>query len=126
MECPVGKASGGFFRRGEFAFGERDTAFLRDGTDGLGEADVLDFLDEGEDVAMLMAAEAIEELAAGVDAERRRFFLVEGAEAVVVLRAGFAEADVVPDDFDDVGLFFNLLGEIDGHGRGGSGIGYSG
>ena len=112
---------GGFFGRSEFALREGDAAFLGDGADRFREADVFDFLDEGEDVAVLVAAEAVEELAAGVDAEGGGFFLVEGAEAVEVLRAGFFEADVFSDDFDDVGLFFDVLGEIGGHGARGSG-----
>jgi len=40
---------------------------------------------------------------------------VKRAEARVVLRAGFAQADVAANDFDDVGLLFYGLGEI-GHG----------
>ena len=112
---------GGFFGRSEFALGEGDAGLLRDGADGFRESDVLDFLDEGEDVAMLVAAEAVEELAAGVDREGRGFFFVEGAEPGKVLRAGFFQAHVFPDDLDDVGLFFDVLGEIGGHGRRGSG-----
>jgi len=80
---------GGFFRGGEVAFGERNAAFLGDGADGFRKAEVVDFLEEGEDVSMLVAAEAVEVLAADVDAEGGRFFFVEGAEAGVVLGAGF-------------------------------------
>ena len=107
---------GGFFRGGEVAFGEGNAAFLGDGADGFGEAEVFDFLDEGEDVSMLVAAEAVEVLAADVDAEGGGFFFVEGAEAAVVLGAGFFEADVVVDDFYYVGLLLYLLGEVGGHG----------
>jgi hypothetical protein len=60
-----------------------------------------------------------------VDAEGRSFFFVEGAEAGEVLRAGFFEANVFPDDFDDVGLFFDVLGEIGGHGARVPDTGYS-
>ena len=112
---------GGFFGRSEFALGKGDAGLLRDGADRFREADVLDFLDEGEDVAVLVAAEAVEELAAGVDAEGRGFFFVEGAEPGKILRAGFFQAHVFPDNLDDVGLFFDVLGEIGGHGRRGSG-----
>lgn len=114
----------GFFGRGEFAFGEGDARFLRDGANRLGETDVLDFLDEGEDVAVLVAAEAIEELAAGVNAEGRSLLFMEGAEAGVVLGASFAESDVVANDLDDVGLLFDGLGEVVGHGV--PDLGYSG
>ena len=40
---------------------------------------------------------------------------MEGAEAGVVLRAGFAQADVALDHLDDVGLLLDGLGEV-GHG----------
>ena len=68
-------ALGGFFGRGEFALGQRDAGFCATAADGFREADVFDFLDEGEDVAVLVAAEAVEELAAGVDGEGRASFL---------------------------------------------------
>ena len=107
--------SGGFFGRGELALGQGDADLLRDDADGLREGDVLDFADEAEDVARSLAAEAVVELAHGVDGEGRRFFLVEGAEAGVVLRAGLAQADVALDHLDDVGLLLDGLGEV-GHG----------
>ncbi len=53
----------------------------------------------------------------GVDREGAGFFFVEGAEAGVVLGAGFAELEVVTDDADDVGLAFYELSEVIGHGR---------
>ncbi len=43
---------GGLFRRREFSLGQWDTALLRDRPHRLGKADVLDFLNEGEDVAV--------------------------------------------------------------------------
>jgi len=49
---------GGFFGRGEVAFGEGDSAFLRDGADGLREADVFDFLNEGENIAVFVATDS--------------------------------------------------------------------
>jgi hypothetical protein len=62
-----------------------------------------------------MTAKAMEELADGVDRERRGFFLVEGAESGVVLRAGFAQAYVAFDHLDDVGLLLDGLFKV-GHG----------
>ena len=91
--------------------------FGGDDADGFGEADVLHLHDEGEDVAFFVAAEAVEVAVGGVDGEGAGFFLVEGAEAGVVLRAGFAELEVVADDADDVGLLFDGLGEVIGHAR---------
>ena len=81
---------------------------------GFGEGDVFDLADEGEHVARDAAAEAVIELPDGVDGERGRFFLVEGAQAGVVDAAGFAQADVPLDHLDDVGLLLHGLGEV-GH-----------
>ena len=88
---------------------------MRDDADGFREADVLDFGNEGEDVSRSLATEAMEELADGVDGERWGFFLVEGAESGVVLRAGFAQAYVAFDHLDDVGLLLDGLFKV-GHG----------
>ena len=96
------------------ALGSGDAELLGDGADGFGKGDVLDLLDKAEDVAGDSAAEAVEELARGVDGERRRLFAVEGAQAGVVLRAGFAQLDVVADDADDIGLLLDGVGEISG------------
>jgi hypothetical protein len=85
-------AQAGFFG---FAFGgvagfrQGNAELLRHHTDGFGEGDVFDFLDEAEDVAGEAAAEAMIELARGVDRERRGFFAVKGAEAGIVLGSGF-------------------------------------
>jgi len=62
-----------------------------------------------------MAAEAIEVSVSGVDREGAGFFLVKGAEAGVVLGSGLAQADVVANDADDVGLLLDGLSEIIGH-----------
>ncbi len=94
----------GFFGRAELALGEGDAALGGDDADGLGEADVFHLHDEGEDVALFVAAEAVEVAVGGVDGEGAGFFFVEGAEAGVVLGSGFAQLDVVADDADDVGL----------------------
>ena len=90
---------------------------MRDDADGLRETDVLNFADEAEDVAGGLAAEAVIELADGMDGEGRGLFFVKGAKAGVVLRAGFAQADVALDDLDDIGLLLDGLGEV-GHGGG--------
>ena len=105
----------GFFGGAELALGQRDAALGGDDADGFGEADVLHLHDEGEDVALFVAAEAVEVAVGGVDGEAAGLFFVEGAEAGVVLRAGLAELDVVADDADDVGLLLDELGEVIGH-----------
>src|SRR5581483_12325396 len=87
-----------FRRAAESDLGQSDAHLLGDCTHGLGEGDVLDFLHEGEDVAGDSAPEAMKELAGGVNRKRGSFLVMEGAEPRVVLRAGFPELDVVPDD----------------------------
>jgi len=105
----------GFFRRAELALRQRDSALGGDDADCLREADVLHLHDEGEDVAFLVAAEAVEVVVRCVDREGAGLFFVKGAEAGVVLRAGFAQLDVVADDADDVGLLLDGLCEVVGH-----------
>ena len=100
------------FRRGEFPFGQRDAAFLGDDFNGFRKADILNLLHEGEDIARLVAAEAMVELAHRMHGKRRRFFPVKGAKAGVVLRAGLLQRDVFADDPDDVRLLLYELGEV--------------
>ena len=102
----------------ELAFWEGDAALGGDCADGLREADVFELLDEGEDVACFLTAEAVVVAIDDVDGEAAGFFFVEGAEAGVVLGSGLAELDVVADDADDVGLLLYELGEVIGHNRG--------
>ncbi len=113
------RRSAGFaslFGRAEFALGKRDSALSSYDADSFGEADVFNLHDEGEDVAFLVAAEAVEVVVRGVDGERAGLFFVKGAEAGVVLGTGFTQLDVVADDADDVCLLLDGLGEVVGHG----------
>ncbi len=103
-----------FLRRVELGLGRGDAELLGDGANGLRKGDVLDFLDEGEDVSGDSAAEAVEELAAGVDGKRRRFFAVEGTKTGVVLGPGFAQLYIFADDADDVGLLLDGVSEVSG------------
>ena len=105
----------GLFGRAELALGQRDAGLCGDGADGFGEAERLHLHDEGEDVALLVAAEAVVVAVGGVDGEAAGLLLVEGAEAGVVLGAGFAQLEVVADDADDVGLLLDELGEVISH-----------
>ena len=107
----------GFRGRVELTLGKGDAALLRDGADGLGEALVLKLHDKGKDIALLVAAEAVEVAVRGVDGEGAGLFLVKRAQAGEVLRAGLTQADVLADDLDDVGLRFDELGEVVGHGE---------
>ena len=106
---------GGFFGGIELAFGQRNAAFLGYCADRFREAKVLYLTDKAEDISGLPAAKAVVKLASGVDGKGGRLLFVEGAQAGVILRPGFAQADVAADDFDDVGLLLDGLGEV-GHG----------
>ena len=100
------------FRSGKLPFGEGDATLLRDDLNGFGEADILDFLYEGENVARLVATEAMVKLAHRMHRERRCFFPVKGAKTSVVLRSGFLQRDVSADDLNDVRLLLYELGEV--------------
>ncbi len=104
----------GFAGRRVARFGKGHAEFLRDQPNGFGESDVLDFLDEAENVPGNTAAEAVIELARGMDGERWRLFTVKWAEAGIVLCAGLLQLDVVADDADDVRLLFDRVREIAG------------
>ena len=66
------------------------------------EVDALDLLDEREDVAGGIAAEAVIDLLLGVDAERGRALLVEGAAPLVARGPGAAQLGVRGDELDEV------------------------
>ena len=102
-------------RRGELALGQGNAGLGGDRADGFREGDHVHLHDKGEDVALLVTAEAVEVAVGGIDGETAGFFLVEGAEAGIVLRAGLAQLYVVADDLDDVDLGFHGLGEVVGH-----------
>ncbi len=103
------------FRRRKLPLWQGNADLLRHNADRLREAHILDFANEAEDVPGGLAAEAMIELAHRVNGEGRRLFLVEWAKTRVVLRTGFAQADVAFDHLDDVGLLLDGLGEV-GHG----------
>ncbi len=104
----------GFAGSGEAGLGERNSQLLRQQPDRFREGDVFDFLDEVEDVAFFVAAEAVVELLGGVHGKRRRFFPVKGTQAGVILSPGFAELDVVADNADDIRLLLYGVREIAG------------
>jgi len=80
---------------------ERNFRPVRQPAHRLREVNVLVFLDEGEHVAALMTAEAMEDLAMGVDVEARRLLLVKRAERDEV-GSGSLERQVRPDHIHDV------------------------
>ncbi len=69
--------------------------------DGVHEADVFVFLDEGEHVAALVAAEAVKNLFMRIDVEAGGLFLVKGAEGGEV-GAGAFQRQIGPDDVHNV------------------------
>ena len=82
---------------------------------GFTEIDVLDLHVEGEDVAALAAAEAVEVLRVGEDDERGRLLLMERAEPLVAA-AGALELHVGADQLDDVGAFADFGDGVASHG----------
>jgi hypothetical protein len=67
----------------------------------------MDLLNETNDVARSVAAMAVVELFLRIDVKRTAAFVVKGAEALI-LPAGFAEHDVLADDFQDIDSAFDL------------------
>ena len=73
--------------------------------DGLDERDVFDLLEERVHVTTLTAPEAVEVPVVGPDVERRRLFVMEGAQPLEGIGAGPAQLDVVADHVLDVDPF---------------------
>ena len=63
---------------------------------------MVQLLHEGDDVAVLAAAEAVVPAHLGADGERGRTLVVEGAQALVGAQPGALERHVAVDDFLDV------------------------
>src|ERR1700722_5200887 len=71
--------------------------------EGFKETDAFDFHDKLEQIATDVAAEAPVKLMAGMHGEERGLLSMKGAKAGVAWRAaGFLQAHVFTDDFDDV------------------------
>ena len=68
-----------FLRAGRVFKFERDFRALGEAAHGVHETDILVIFDEGENVAALVTAEAMEDLLVRIDVEAGRFFLVERA-----------------------------------------------
>jgi len=80
---------------------------LRQHLEGAALVGLLDQLDECEDVAVPLAAEAVPGLHLGIDLETRAVLLVERAETPELLVA-LGEAEVLLDDLDQVDLGLDL------------------
>ncbi len=88
-----------------------DAVLVGEALDRLDEAEPVDLHQEREDVAALLAAEAVPELAGRGHVERRRLLVVEGAEALLGAAAGVAQRDVGGDDLVD-GRLLAHLGDV--------------
>ena len=107
--APGGAASG---RPG--ALLQLDPGTLGEDLQGAGEVDPLDPLDEGEDVAPLVAAVAVKHLPLLADREARGLLRVEGAEADV-LGARAVQRDVTADHIEDVEPGLDLGDGVSAH-----------
>jgi hypothetical protein len=109
VEVVLGAAGGGGLA--SLHVGERlldgDARALGEHAHRLGEGAALDLHDEVDGAAALLAAEAVEEAALGVDVEARRLLLVEGAEAGE-RAAATRELDRLADEGDEVGALLDL------------------
>ena len=92
--------------------GHGDAVAFGEALEGFEERDAFEFLDEADDVALGLAAEAVIELLGGVDGKRRGFFLMKRAETLIAVGACLAEADFFADDADDVDARFQFLDEV--------------
>ncbi len=119
----IGTAAAGVHRRGQ-----RDAVGARQRFDRGGKVVAARLHVEADGVAADAAAEAVEEAPRRVEAERRRLFFVEGAEAPVPITALFEPGDR-PGDIEDVDRVADgldqLRGEMDVAERHGAGAGAS-
>lgn len=81
-----------------FLVPQGDARLRGEALDRLREGEVVDLHHEGEGVAALLAAEAVEESLAGADLEGGRLLVVEGAEALEVSAARVAQLEVLGHD----------------------------
>jgi hypothetical protein len=85
---------------------------LRYQPDCFREGDVFYFLNELENVALLVTTKAVVELLRGMHRERRRLLPVKRTKPGIVLRPGPFQLDVVTDDADDIRLLLHRLFEV--------------
>jgi hypothetical protein len=110
LEQPLAVAVGRFVAPGLLGLRQRDAEASRQLPHGIGEADLVEELDELEDIAAHAAPEAVEETLVGVDVERWSLLAVKRAETFP-RRAGLLEGDAVLHDLQDVRLHFQVVDE---------------
>ncbi len=91
--------------------GQGNTEPRREGLDGLAEVQLVVELDELEDVAAGLAAEAVEQLALGIDRKRGRFFLVKRTEPLEPATRPL-QGNVIRDDLNDIARSANGFDEV--------------
>ena len=99
-----------FFGRAIARCRNGDAAFFGDNADGFGKRALFHFHDKFEDVAADVAAEAVVDLAQGMNVKRRRFLGVERAESAKILPR-LLQLDVFADHANDVRLLLNTIRE---------------
>ena len=92
---------------GALLLGDVDAELAREGAGGLGEREPRMLHQEGDDVAALLASEAVEDLSIGIDVEGGRLLGVERTEPAPVA-TGLLQVDIAPDQADDVGAASDL------------------
>ncbi len=96
--------------------GELDARLLGAVFQGFRERPPLVLHEEGEYISSLAAAEAVEELAVGVDIKRRRLLGMKRAESDEIVPAS-TQRHILADHRDDVGGLFDLIfDDVVGHG----------
>ena len=105
--------------RGSSCFAlQLDPVALGQQLQGAFEVEALGLLHEREDVAGGLAAEAVVDLLARVDPERRRALVVERAQALVAAGPGAAQLGARGDELDHVDRVAHAvlgLGGVEGH-----------
>ena len=96
---------------GAFGLGDGDAELLRQHPHRILEADFLVQLEELEDIAADAAAETVEEALVGMNVERRRFFVMERAVALV-RRPRPLQGYIFLDDRQDIGLQAKVVDEL--------------
>jgi hypothetical protein len=101
------------------AWRKRDPESAREPLDRFGEREPFDLHHELEDIPAPVAAEAVVETFVGIDRERRRLLVVEGAQAFV-FAPPLPETDVLAHHLHQIGgvadLFHRVTSEVEvGH-----------
>jgi hypothetical protein len=101
LDEPAARAAVALDRGAAALVGEVDARPVREPLDGLHERQVLDLHHEGDHVAAVAAAEAVERAVRRAHVERRRLLVVEGAQPLERAPARPLQRNLVTDDLVD-------------------------